>query len=200
MHYIKMKVLYITLIILLVFFSGCIFQSWDVSETSTTEDTIHSDSTTTTTSQSPATSTTILVTTTTLDECSLISGELNQSVCYFNKALSVNNKSICDFIPHTLSRESCLNSVGVKENPTSRIYGRVVRKIGAVGLENLRVSVYSTTRDKVYNTQTISDGTYSVQVHGGDSYAVKVEYEGKNLTQYVNARRNWEHQLDYVIA
>jgi len=133
------------------------------------------------------------------DECAKISGSLNQSACYFNKAIAENDKSICEKISHGLTQDMCLNRVGVEAEATSKIFGWVKRRTPAEGLGGLTVSVKSTTRDAQYLGTTSASGKYLITVHGGDRYAVTVHYAGKEFTQHVNAKRNWEHEVDYII-
>lgn len=197
------RILFIILVSILVFSAGCVTQEAVEQETSKTIATLDSTiviQTSTTTTVGPSYGTSTTTTISNVDECSGIADSLNQSVCYFNKALYYNNKTLCEFITHAPSKQLCLQSVGVEEQPTSRIFGNVRGKTPSQPLSELSVSVTSTTRGIVYTGKTKLDGTYSIKVHGGDSYAVTVHYQGKNFTQYINAKRNWEHQVDYILA
>ncbi|GEM_PF-1785100 len=199
------------ILVLLVLFSGCVSQIDDSALVESTS-TVKSVSSSTTVSQATtsigisstsmesSTSTILEATSTTLkDECASISNSLNQSLCYFNEAIRLDDASLCELISHEMSREMCAERFEVEEDPTSRIFGFVNRKTPAEPLSNLLVEIESQTLDRRFSTVTAGDGGYSVEVHGGDKYSVIVHYQNNNFTQHIFARKNMEHQIDYII-
>ncbi|MFH1834706.1 MAG: hypothetical protein ABH851_00795 [Methanobacteriota archaeon] len=198
--------------VFIVLFSGCVDRGVDsalVESTSTVKSvpssTTVSQATTSigisSTSMGSSTSTVLEATSTTLkDECASISNSLNQSLCYFNEAIRLDDASLCELISHEMSREMCAERFEVEEDPTSRVFGFVKRKTPAEPLSRLLVEIESLTLDRRFSTMTARDGGYSVKVFGGDKYSVTVHYQNNNFTQHIFARKNMEHQIDYIIS
>ena len=146
------------------------------------------------TTMSTTTSTTII------DNCARLGGSLNKSACYLSKALSDNDRTICYKIDHKVSRELCLERVGVDAELSSRVYGTVNKRSPAQPLKSITVWVSSLGGETKFSGKTIGGGRYSVEVYGGDTYNVSLSANGKSYSSIVAAKRNWEHQVDFIVA
>lgn len=197
-------------LMLVLTLSGCIGREGNIPSQpaieSSSSSTVKSYPTETETSSSSTVSATSSTTvpastsTTMIGQCENLEDILNKSACYLAKAVSGNNRSLCLKIDSSLSRNLCLEQVGLDDEESSVIYGTVNKRSPAGPVIGVELKAISTTIGGVTTDMTSGGGKYTIPVRGGDTYNVSLAYNGRVYSSIVKAKRNWEHQVDFIVA